>query len=416
MLNWLAVISRFLLIATVPVLLMPSFAAAQTNIYRSLNAPFYEAGSSDSNCSVSSISSSTDLSASMRSAITKLKPEYVAASEKTGVPWQLLAAVHYRENNNNPNGDMQAGNKIGGPYPRASTAYARYGYPKTMAESAEIAARMLIDISQGGVVKKPINTPNPDPEAIKDTLFSYNGRASVYEKQAADLGFDPAKQPYEGSPYVMNNFDAIHQQMKIITRDFGGLDGIDTRLGAFTVYSRLGGSSGSVETCSSDGAVLGDAVQTAIKYAWPNHSKPNFFEFKPAYKTATNAAIEKKEYVGGGENPGIDCGGFVTRVMRDSGADPEYNSYNGPTTAQQKYMDDNPGKYKKLTNVTGTADLKPGDIAINSEHTYMFVGSQPGFYGNSASASYSSRGTSWRTPMADNAYGFTSFSWYRLTR
>lgn len=385
---------------------------AQTSIYRTLQAPLYDPASPE--CTQTDIGTAKSLPAEILSSINKLKPEYIKASQATGVPWQLLAAVHYRENNNNPNGDLQAGNPIGGPYTRYSSAYGTYGYPKSMAESAEIAAKMLTAISSGGVVKKPVNTANPDPEAIKDTLYSYNGRAEVYAQQAAELGFDPNTQPYEGSPYVMNNFDAKHQRMKIITRDFGGLDGIDTRLGAFTVYSRLGGLSGDI--CSENGAVLGDIVQTAIKYAWPDHHEPNYFEMKPEYKTAINRAITRGEYVGGGSNPGIDCGGFITRVMRDSGADPDYNKYQGPTTSQQRYMDEHPEKYTKLTNVKGTGDLLPGDIAINSTHTYMYVGAQPGFNGNSASASYSTTGSSWRTPMADNAYGFSDFSWYRLKR
>jgi hypothetical protein len=101
--------------------------------------------------------------------------------------------------------------------------------------------------------------------------------------------------------------------------------------------------------------------------------------------------------------------------MRDSRADPTYNESNGNTISQQAYLDAHPEKYQKLTNVNGTADLHPGDIAINDVHTYMYVGSQPGFNGNSASASFSSTGESWRAPMASNAYGFGGeFTWYRL--
>lgn len=367
--------------------------------------------------------SSSGLPADIVANIQKLQPDYEKAAQATGVPWQLLAAIHYRESNNNPNSDLQAGNPIGGPYTQSSTDYAFYGFPKTMEQSAEIAAKHLIASSKSGIVKKPINTGSPDAEAIKDTLFSYNGRASQYAQQAAALGFDQAKQPYEGSPYVMNNFDDLHKNMKIITTDHGPLDGIDTRFGAFTVYARLGGgvSSSSGSSCGAfgGGAVQGSIVQTAINYAWPDHHNPNYYEMKPAYKAAIDKAQANGEYVGGLSHPGIDCGGFVTRVMRDSGADPNYNAQNGNTTAQLAYMQAHPELYKNLGTQSNTNSLQPGDIAINNGHTYIYVGSQAGFHGNAASASVSFSGSSWRSPMADTTYFSDSngpFIWFRLIK
>jgi hypothetical protein len=179
------------------------------------------------------------------------------------------------------------------------------------------------------------------------------------------------------------------------------------------------GSANNTSTSTSAGTsgclnISGNLFQTIVKYAWPDYHKPPYLIAKPEYSEAIQAAISRGEYVGGGSHPGIDCGGFITRIMRDSGTDPDYNSYEGNTTLQKKYLDDHPEKYQKLSGVTGTQDLQPGDIAINSTHTYMYVGNIPGFNGNSASASYSSTGESWRSPMASSAYGFTEFTWYRL--
>lgn len=386
--------------------------------YSDLQTPFYDPEASDSSsCSGGSSPGEGSLSSGVMDAINSNKDAYQQAAQVTGVPWQLLAAIHFREANNNPGQDMQAGNPFGGPYKQSSTDYGIYGYPKNMEQSAEIAAKHLIAVSQSGVVKKPINVSSPDAEAIKDTLYSYNGRAGAYAQQAADLGFNSDTQPYEGSPYVMNNYDQVHENMKIITRDNGPLDGVDTRDGAFTIYSLLGGGTGSAD-CS--GAVAGNAVQTAVNYAWPDYHEPAYCQEKASYKQAIEAASGRGEYVGGtctinGTWLGVDCGAFVTRVMRDSGADPNYNANNGNTVAQQAYMDAHPEKYQKLSNINGTAELQPGDIAINDVHTYMYVGSQPGFNGNSASASFSDTGLSWRAPMASNAYGFGGeFTWYRL--
>lgn len=353
-------------------------------------------------------------------AINRLKPIYLEASERTGVPWQAIAAIHYRESSNDPDKDLQAGNPIGGPYGQASSSYSAFGTPTDMTQSAEFAAKELISKAAGGVVKKPVNVPNPEPAAMKDALFGYNGRASAYADQAETLGFNRETEPYEGSPYVMNMFDAKHRNMRIITRDFGGLDGTDTRLGAYTLYVALGGGSGQAgEAACETNASTAVGLEAKIKeYAWPDYHEPNYLELKPEYAAAITAAQRKGEYVGGDTRPGVDCGGFVTRVMRDSGFDPEYNKHQGNTTQQQKYLDEQvgTGKYVKLTGITGTEKLQLGDVAINDHHTYMFVGKLTKFNGNSASASFSDRNTSWRTPMASGAYGFETFSWYRKVK
>jgi N-acetylmuramoyl-L-alanine amidase len=173
------------------------------------------------------------------------------------------------------------------------------------------------------------------------------------------------------------------------------------------------------------GAVSGNAVQTALNYAWANNRGDPYCKEKPAYKTAIDAAKAAGQYTGAPCNTdsslaGVDCGGFVTRVMIDSGADPGYD-YGGKlsdgagnTTQQQKYLDEQvaSGKYIKVGAVSNTSSLQPGDIAINSVHTFIYVGSQPGFEENSASAS---QGT--RAPMARPAYFSNSagdFIWYRL--
>lgn len=162
------------------------------------------------------------------------------------------------------------------------------------------------------------------------------------------------------------------------------------------------------------GAVSGNVVQTALNYAWPKYHPPNYLILKPAYAKAVQDAQRKGLYVGGGPHPGVDCGGFVTRVMQDSGADPKYGG-GGNTSQQLAYMKSLPSKYKQI-HPKSTADLQPGDIAINGgTHTYMYVGQQPGFQTQVASASYSPHNTAWRSPMAgmerpaDNSY-----EWFRL--
>jgi D-alanyl-D-alanine carboxypeptidase len=364
------------------------------------------------------------LPSDITNAVKKNKAAYQKAAQAADVPWQLIAALHYRE----------TGLSTGNPNIFQITGYSGGG---DLASQATSAGNFLQKNAVPGNLpenRKPLKQTGNDPEEIKDTLFSYNGRAQVYAQQAASLGFSASKQPYEGSPYVMNNYDTKHHNMGIITHDGGGVDGTDTRYGAFAIYAGLGGdvddTTTSAETeCPPDNlnqAVPGSAVKTAINYAWPDYHPANYCTERETYKEAIKKARANGEYTGGdcdSAHIGIDCGGFITRVMRDSGTDPNYNwgpsnPKQGNTVAQQAYLEAQvtAGKYEKVkptaieAGIT-TGDLQPGDIAINGTHTYMYVGKQSGFHGNSASASFQI----WRAPMASNAYGLDGeFTWYRL--
>lgn len=176
-----------------------------------------------------------------------------------------------------------------------------------------------------------------------------------------------------------------------------------------------GDKSGSTNTCAPNGSIQA-AVQLAMQYAWPDYQSP-YLVMKQEYKAAVAKAQREHRYVGGGIHPGIDCGGFITQVMQNSGADPEYNggddiSKQGNTIGQQDYMKSHPEKYESLGVDPPLSKLKPGDIAINGQHTYMYVGpvkDHPNFHGNAASSSYLNP---WRTPMADNVSN--GYNWYRL--
>lgn len=174
-------------------------------------------------------------------------------------------------------------------------------------------------------------------------------------------------------------------------------------------------SSGSSDTCggSGSGAVNGSVIQTALNYAWPTYHAPNYLNLKPPYAKAVANAQQKGKYVGGGPHPGVDCGGFVTRVMQDSGVDPNYGG-GGATQTQYSYMLSHPRLYKEV-HPKSTADMQPGDIAIKpSEHTYLYVGTQPNFQKKIASASYSPSNTAWRSPMAGSeAPADPSYHWFR---
>lgn len=168
------------------------------------------------------------------------------------------------------------------------------------------------------------------------------------------------------------------------------------------------GAGGAVN-CSG---VAGSFTETVKKYAWPKYETGKTDETPDYSKAIDVAAASGKDYVG--SNHGVDCGAFVTRVFRDSGADKTYNDKLGNVGAQHKYLADNPTKYQELPHGPKRAsDLKLGDIYIapDDSHTFIFLGKDAVFPGyNAATASQGDH-----APSATNAamYELESGIWYR---
>jgi hypothetical protein len=149
----------------------------------------------------------------------------------------------------------------------------------------------------------------------------------------------------------------------------------------------------------------GDLAQTTQQYAWPQYKVRT--DQMPAYTEAVSRAKSKGLYIGG--NNGNDCGGFVSRLMIDSGFEKRYNSdgKGGNTTSQEAWLKKN---WKQISS-TDAGDRQPGDVAINDSHTYLYVGQIPGFGSKIASASL---GGPQRSPMAGHESATDgSFRWYR---
>lgn len=178
--------------------------------------------------------------------------------------------------------------------------------------------------------------------------------------------------------------------------------------------------------CGDDGATSGpsdgskEAIKNSIiKFAWPSYMGRGYMTMKPAYKKYMSTA----KYTG--DCGGVDCGAFVTAVMRDSGADPTYNKSNCNTRCQLNYLLANSGTGKKYTHLPANAKLEPFDIAVQyngiRHHTYIYVGKMTytktengvtkelDWGGSSASASQCSR-----APMASGTDDPEAFEWFRL--
>jgi hypothetical protein len=146
----------------------------------------------------------------------------------------------------------------------------------------------------------------------------------------------------------------------------------------------------------------GDLATLTKSYAWADY-KAGRTDQQPAYTEAVAKARRESRYVGGAN--GNDCGGFVTTLVHDSGHDRNYNDKGGNTITQIAWLKQNWQQISK----TDAKDRKPGDVAINNDHTYIYVGEIAGFNSVIASASYSDR-----APMAGReGVVDDSFTWYR---
>ena len=126
------------------------------------------------------------------------KPFYQKAANANGIPWQMLAAVHFREYSLKKAGPSNGD----GPYQIWNSNYPVGNYTDAQFQTATDAAAKFIKAKAGG--RNLSVTDN-----VKRTFFAYNGAAQVYKTQALNLGLTSAQADNgEGSPYVMNRFDA----------------------------------------------------------------------------------------------------------------------------------------------------------------------------------------------------------------
>ena len=179
--------------------------------------------------------------------VKKYQPVYQKIASKYGMPWQVLAAVHYRESRLK-HGDTGVCEGPYGVYPVESWLCGS-DYDDAMFERATDRAASDIEVKHNIAGGGDWN----DPNTVKKVFFYYNGAAGVYKQQALKLGFDQAGADRgEGSPYVMNKADEKRDPNKNgsnwgqITGNGGGIGyPANKDYGAFVVYMGLGGGSGS---------------------------------------------------------------------------------------------------------------------------------------------------------------------------
>lgn len=184
------------------------------------------------------------------------------------------------------------------------------------------------------------------------------------------------------------------------------------------ILNKLAGTSGGVASSSGCSSVDSSGSEQALldlvkKYAWPTYSSVKTDKM-PDYQKAVTSAKQNGIYVG---NDGVDCGGFVTLLMINSGFEPNYNFGGkfsqgaGITDTQEAWARKN-WKLLGTGSTIDTSTLRPGDVAFLPGHTFVYIGGKvPGWDSKYVVAS-ASNGR--RSPMAGHeSLTDPNVTWFR---
>lgn len=253
-------------------------------------------------------------------AVSENKPFYKKAADTSGIPWELLAAIHYRETGFKRYGPSNGG----GPYQISEGGYpVKDAYTDAEFQDAtDKAAAFILAKSEGKNLSEVNN--------VKYTIFAYNGTSTLYKDQAKALGFSDAEANNgEGSPYVMNRADTRRDSTITtganrwgqIKSDGGSLEyPANSDYGAFVVYASLA-------QIHLEGGCNGSLVKGGM-------TKEQADAFMEIYKTSSDSV----SFVRGAglDNPGgplANCTSFSSYFVNKY-TTLSYNSGNGGNVVQ----------------------------------------------------------------------------------
>ena len=210
-------------------------------------------------------------------------PIYEQAIQNTGagqhgVNWQFMATLHYQETGlNRYNPDNGQGvyqmftyvNETGNTFPPAD----EISEEEFLRQSELVITEVLIPT----ITSNDLNLSNPDD--IKRFFFSFNGRAQQYIDKALAMGFSQEEANNgEGSPYVMNKYDAARDPDspdmdpnwpgRFVADGVYDPSSVGANYGAFTIYSAIGGADVCISSVSSGGLTLEQAQALMADYIY----------------------------------------------------------------------------------------------------------------------------------------------------
>lgn len=233
---------------------------------------------------------------------------YAHAEEQTGVPWYVVAALHYRE------GGMRGEASVLNGQPLTGYAYVNIdgqtvgANPKDDAVNAANALKRLA----AGVYDVDVTR---DDLTLQDWGWAYLSYNRGYLFKRAGVS-------YTESPYVMNGFDAQHMNMRWSSADtVSGVDG--NKIGALAAMTYLSGQN--LGGCSS-GAVVAPVKSDNIVITSGAGKRARYSGFEGQYVNRTHYGLD---LIGGSEIVAMSSGtvtvaqngygGYGTTVKIDHG-------------------------------------------------------------------------------------------------
>ncbi len=263
---------------------------------------------------------------------------YQQAASQVGIPWQALAALHYRESNFSTT-EPDTKPVAVGVYQFTYNVNNRQKYnldgPNYPAGNQKLTAEQFLaqSIDAANFVKNDGAGLGASPEvsATKGAFVKYNGEPQTYVDQATALGYT-SSEGYEGSPYVMNIADPPRDPsngpLATWLQGRGGNNftpATADQYGAFVVFASIAGITLSGGTCGASGVNcnanatqnLGSIRQAVVCIAQAELSKWNSGSLKPGtdYKIYSEATPEDW------------CADFASWVFNQAG----YPLKEGPT-------------------------------------------------------------------------------------
>ena len=309
----------------------------------------------------------TILTSEQSSAISKYKSLYKQIVEGTSIPWQAIAAIHYREN-----GVTLTSNNPGGIFRSTTKTYS----------TGTISESTFVQMGKDAINEKFFfysrGTTFSNEKNVKNFFFLVDGAQEKYKQQARDQSFSEAEANIgEGSPYVMNKADQQRDPSYNKTT-WGEIKPGESSLsypagekyGAFLVYKALGGlASGTGCSDNSFGTGNMSLNETALKFAWPV-GDPHVGTMTPteAYKAAYTRHGLSHVMPGGSS-----CDVFVATVARDSGVDTDFGCC-GVQSSSIPHLERS-DKWEEITyaDPKDTSFLRPGDVLTVPGHIKMYV-------------------------------------------
>jgi len=181
------------------------------------------------------------------------KAIYDQAAAATGIPWNFLGALHFREGACDPNKSLISGRKIGNNEPdvvaNGGCSAGDRGPGKPRPGRGGCYFNTLLDsaLFAGNILKRSVGSRNPQEVAVLGEVFArYNGLGN---RNCGSSGNGYPEVPYSGCPpthlgedhpYAYNKYDARHSTMYTIYCEDGkrftkGCPRVDANPGALLV-------------------------------------------------------------------------------------------------------------------------------------------------------------------------------------